>query len=94
MDEKTPDIICLHSEAFYALVNEVGNRIKKEQKLPQDKWIDDAQTMKLLRISSKSTLQKLRDEGKIRFSQPTRKIILYDRDSIFEYLESYAKDSF
>lgn len=94
MEEKSPDIICLHSEAFYALVNEVVSRIKAEQKLPQEKWIDDVQTMKLLQITSKTTLQKMRDEGKIRFTQPTRKIILYDRDSIFEYLEEHAKDTF
>jgi len=50
--------------------------------------------MQLLRITSRTTLQKLRDEGSIRFSQPTRKLILYDRDSILQYLENHAKDTF
>jgi predicted site-specific integrase-resolvase len=45
-------------------------------------------------ISSKTTLQKFRDEGRIRFAQPDRKIILYDRDSINEYLEKNAKGTF
>jgi hypothetical protein len=39
-------------------------------------------------------MQKLRDEGKIRFSQPQKKIILYDRESISQYLEKNAKDIF
>ncbi len=94
MDEKSQDIICLHSEAFYALVNEVVNRLKIENKIVHEKWIDDVQAMKLLRITSKTTLQKMRDEGKIRFTQPTRKLILYDRESIFEYLEEHAKETF
>ncbi|RYZ84994.1 MAG: DNA-binding protein, partial [Proteobacteria bacterium] len=48
----------------------------------------------LLKIKSKTTLQKLRDEGKIRFSQPQKKLILYDRDSINTYLEQNAKKTF
>ena len=45
-----------------------------------------------LRVKSKTTLQKLRDEGKIRFSQPEKKIILYDLQSIYSYLDHNAKD--
>ncbi len=33
----------------------------------QDPWIDDQETMRLLRISSKTTFQKYRDTGKIDF---------------------------
>jgi hypothetical protein len=50
--------------------------------------------MTMLRITSKTTLQKLRDEGKIRFSQPEKKLILYDVDSIYEYLNKHARDTF
>ncbi len=41
-----------------------------------------------------TTHQKLRDEGSVRFSQPQKKIILYDRDSVMEYLDKHAKDIF
>jgi len=50
--------------------------------------------MELLGVKSKTTLQKLRDEGSIRFSQPQKKIILYDRDSVMDYLDKHAKDIF
>ena len=50
--------------------------------------------MTMLRITSKTTLQKLRDEGKIRFSQPEKKLILYDVGSIYEYLNKHARDIF
>ena len=88
------NVICLESEAFYALVEEVVDRMKEKSGSEQDKWISDEEAMQLLRITSRTTLQKLRDEGSIRFSQPTRKLILYDRDSILQYLEAHAKDTF
>jgi hypothetical protein len=88
------DIICLESEAFYALVEEVVNRLKEKNGIEQERWINDEEAMKLLHVSSKTTLQKYRDEGLIRFSQPTRKLILYDRASILEFLEKKAKDTF
>ena len=36
----------------------------------------------------------MRDEGAIRFSQPEKKIILYDTDSINEYLAKHTKAIF
>ncbi|MCB0541047.1 MAG: helix-turn-helix domain-containing protein [Bacteroidetes bacterium] len=88
------DIICLESQAFYALVEEVVGRMKEKAGIEHDKWISDEEAMRLLRISSRTTLQKLRDEGAIRFTQPSRKLILYDRDSILAHLEAHAKETF
>lgn len=87
-------VICLEESAFYALVEQVVARLKDTNKVEKEKWISDEQAMQLLNIKSKTTLQKLRDEGKIRFSQPQKKIILYDRDSIDKYLESNAHKMF
>jgi hypothetical protein len=87
-------IICLESDAFYALVKEVVHRIKEENGVTEDKWVTSDEAMRLLNIKSKTTLQKLRDEGRIKFSQPSKKIILYDRDSINEYLEDHSRNTF
>ena len=87
-------VICLESEAFYALVDEVFNRIKNENNIDDDIWISKEKAKKALGISSDTTLQKLRDEAKIRFSQPTKKIIVYDKRSILSFLEQNAKDAF
>lgn len=87
-------VICLEDDAFYALIDTVIARIKEKQKIAEDKWISGEEAMRKLRITSKTTLQKLRDEGKIRFSQPEKKIILYDTDSIHEYLEKHSKSTF
>jgi len=58
------------------------------------KWIDETEAKSLLYIKSKTTLQKLRDNGLIRFSQLGKKMILYDRDSILKYIEENTKNTF
>lgn len=87
-------VICLEEPAFYALIEQVVARLKQVHGEEKEKWISDEQAMQLLNIKSKTTLQKLRDEGKIRFSQPQKKIILYDRYSIDNYLEQNARNTF
>ncbi len=84
-------VICIEEQAFYTLLDRVFEHIvsTKEQGTPS-KWISMEEAMQLLRIKSKSTLQKLRDQQKIRFSQPFKKVILYDRNSIDEFLEKYV----
>jgi sucrose-6-phosphate hydrolase SacC (GH32 family) len=87
-------VICLEEDAFFALVEQVVARLKKEHNKEKAKWVSDEEAMQLLNIKSKTTLQKLRDEGKIRFSQPQKKVILYDRNSIEIYLENNARETF
>lgn len=88
------EVICLEEKAFYALVEQVVERLRKEHGEEKEKWLSDDEAMHLLNIKSKTTLQKLRDEGKVRFSQPQKKVILYDRDSIEKYLEQNAHNTF
>lgn len=87
-------VICLEDQAFFTLIEEVVCRLQQGRDQKADKWICGEQAMALLNIKSKTTLQKLRDEGKIRFSQPQMKNILYDRDSILTYLDEHAKATF
>lgn len=87
------DVICLEDKAFDALVETVLERFKARLQ-QKENWISDEEAMKLLNISSKTTLQKLRDEGKISFSQPMKKVISYDRLSILEFLEKHRRQTF
>ena len=88
------NVICLQEEAFYTLIETVIKRIQEKQSVKDEKWISGDEAMEKLRIKSKTTLQKLRDEGRIRFSQPDKKLILYDADSINEYLNKHSKEPF
>ncbi len=87
-------VVCLQEEAFYALFEKIVQHVESKRKDNVEKWIDGEEAMSILKIKSTTTLQKLRDEGKIRFSQPQKKIILYDRDSINEYIEKHVKETF
>lgn len=87
-------VICLQDQAFYALIEQVVQHIEEKHGAKDDRWVSDEEAMRLLRISSKTTLQRLRDEGKIRFSQPMKKVILYDTYSIHQYLNKHAQDTF
>lgn len=88
------EVICIEDVAFYTLVEKVVERVKEKNGIKEDKWISGTETMTKLRITSKTTLQKLRDTGAIRFSQPEKKLILYDTESINEYLEKHSKETF
>ncbi|MDF2380525.1 helix-turn-helix domain-containing protein [Nostoc ellipsosporum NOK] len=88
------EVICLQDEAFYALIDKVVSHVKEKHSIKENKWIGAEEAMQLLGINSKTTLQKYRDEGRIRFSQGDVKPILYDIDSIREYHEKNAKNTF
>ncbi len=85
------DVIVIESEAFYKLMEDVVTRLSKPEK---ERWILEEEAMALLGIKSKTTLWELRSEGKIRFSQPRKKIILYDRESLDQFIEKNARDTF
>lgn len=87
-------VVCLQEDAFYALFDKVIEHVEAKIKDKPAKWIDAEEAMRELKVKSTSTLQKLRDSGKIRFSQPQKRIILYDRDSIHDYIEEHAHDTF
>lgn len=84
------EVVCLEEEAFYTLIEKVVERLKAYNPDSKVKWISDEDAMKRLTIKSKTSLQKLKNEGEIRYSQPFTKVILYDVDSIDAYLERKA----
>ena len=88
------NIICLESQAFYAILDAVMERFDRKQSQSDYNWIDEKEAKRMLGGSSRTTLQKYRDEGKIRFTQPSRRVILYDRQSILDFLDANAKDTF
>lgn len=89
------EVIYLEDKAFYTLLDEVIEHVKEQNPdVRLDKWISATEAMQLLRITSKTTLNLLRNNGKIRFSQSQKKMILYDRQSIEDYFEKNARETF
>ncbi len=44
------EVICLETEAFYSLAEEVVKRMKDEENIEKDKWIQTEEVMHLLGI--------------------------------------------
>ena len=87
------NVICIEENAFYELIDTVVKRLTAKR-IKDDMLISGDEVMKLLHIKSRSTLQKLRDTGEIRYSQYGRKVILYEKASALEFLERYACETF
>lgn len=87
------EVICLQSEALHQLIDSVVERLMEEKK-EKPIWLSVDEAMKLLKITSKTTLQKLKNEGHIKFSQPMKKLTLFNRQSILDYLEKHSKEPF
>jgi hypothetical protein len=87
------EVICLEDVALEKLIRAVVSSVKDERKISQPKWIAPQNAMELLNCK-KSSLQTLRMEGRITYTQPTKKIILYNYESIMKYLDGSAKEAF
>jgi len=86
------EVICIEDAAYFDLLEKVYQYIKTLHNVKQDKWILPEEAMEMLGVK-KTKLQELRDTDAIGFSQPSRKVILYDSDSIREYLEKNTRKS-
>lgn len=87
------EVICLEQQAFYELIDNVVDRMM-EQRKEKPVWVSVDEAMSLLKITSKTTIQKLKNEGHIKFSQPMKKLTLFNRQSILDYLEKHSKEPF
>jgi hypothetical protein len=89
------EVICMQTTAFYGLLDQVIEHIDEKFKLSKEsKWVTTEMALEILNIKSRTTLQEMRDSGKIRFSQPSHKHLLYDRNSLLQYIEQHAKETF
>ena len=57
----------------------------------EDDWITTEEAMSILKISSKTTLKKYRDQNDIKYSAPIgSKHILYSKSSLLKFIEDKA----
>lgn len=56
-------------------------------------WLTQKEAESMLNLKT-SAMANLRNSGVIEFSQPSRKVILYKRESLLHYLEKHSKKPF
>lgn len=89
------NLIMISENNLLELVEKVIAQMEKLQgKEHKEVWVDTNAAKRLLGLKSDTSLFNLRTQGKIEFSQPSRKVILYKRDSILAYLEKHSHKTF
>lgn len=92
--QNNANFIVFEKEAYYNVLNEFL-KIAKEtvRKENLSVWMSEEEAMNMLGVSSKSTMQKFRDEDRIIYSMVTAKNIRYNRESILNYIEQKSNRS-
>ena len=93
---KGDNLIMISDKNLIELVQRTISHLEKLQgnKQQKERWIDGETAKNRLGVKSDTTLQKFRDEGKIRFAKISKKIIMYDSLSIDEFLEKHSHETF
>jgi len=82
-------ILCLDEQTWRKVITDWASRLRDDE---FDPWMDEKETMRILRISSKTTFQKYRDSGKIDYRRISKKHILYRRKSVLQFIEDSPKE--
>lgn len=92
---KTENLIMISQDNLFELLEKAICHLEKlHGKEHKEVWMDSDEAKKLLSLKSDTSLFNLRSKGLIEYSQPSRKVILYKRDSILEYLEKHSRKTF
>ncbi len=86
---KNNELIIIENQAYFALLGETFEYIERKLTPPEPVWVTPEKAMEMINCGT-STLQKLRNEGRIVYSQISSKIILYKYESLLEFLESHV----
>ncbi|MGB1295740.1 MAG: hypothetical protein ACPG6V_09685 [Flavobacteriales bacterium] len=86
-------ILLLSKEDLMEALQQFALELEK-QKIVHKPWISVDEAKNMLSIKSSTTLFKLKNEGKISFAQPSRKILLFERQSILDFLENNKQNTF
>ena len=87
------NLVCLSETDLLELCEKVVEALAQKHNVREKKWCTGQEAMEILGIK-KSSLQALRDNGEIRYSQRYRRTIMYDIDSLEAYLEKHVKEKF
>lgn len=80
LDEFTSEL----ADKIFARIQDNKSKMQEDE----NDWINEEEAKKIFPLRSKTSWQKMRDRGYIRFTQIGRKI-LYSRKSILDYLEKH-----
>lgn len=87
------DVICLEDRALKELFEMMYQRLMADHGVKEDKWLSPEEAMRRLNVG-KTTLQKYRDENKLRFSELSARKFVYDAESVAALLDAKAQKKY
>ncbi|QSE99186.1 helix-turn-helix domain-containing protein [Fulvivirga lutea] len=87
--------ICLEKDfVIRAVTNIIDQTCPSYKDKPKSPWVSAKEAKELLQISSDTTLQNFRNQGKLTYAKVTPKTIIYSLESINQYIKSKTHDRF
>lgn len=80
------NFIILKEDNYQRVLDKTLEYLEEKISPSHPRWVTPDQAMKMLNIGV-STLQKLRNEGKVVYSKISNKNIMYEYQSILDFLE-------
>lgn len=92
-DTTKSSLILMDEEAFYQAIQKLFQQFKAEQK-EGDIYLSESETMKMLKITSKTTLWNYRNSGKLPYYQINKRVILYLKSEVEEFIKQHKVNTF
>jgi hypothetical protein len=87
------EVICLNEDAYFELLKKSYEYIKSLNNITEEKWVLPEKAMEMLGVKTIKLQEFTGDRNEIEVSQSSKKVILYNIDSIREYLDKHARKS-
>ena len=84
----------LNADDLNLLAQRLAELIKEKLGIQSTEYINEQEVMNITGLKSKGAILKLRQEGKIRYVQPYKRIIMYDKKSVLDFLSKHVKEPF
>ncbi len=84
-------LILSDEETFFKLLEKFYQQLKSKEEV--EEFLSEQETMKLLNITSKSTLFRYRSTG-LGFYQIGKRVILYKKSEVIEFIEQHKVSGF
>ncbi|MBS1595809.1 MAG: helix-turn-helix domain-containing protein [Bacteroidetes bacterium] len=91
---ETKQTLLIDQLQLEVLADMIIRRLEKRLLANEERWISIEDVMKILHIKSKTTIIDMTSRGLLRYTRINAKTLLYDRDSVNEYIEKNVKGRF
>lgn len=93
LGELKQTLILGDQETFFKLLDVFYKRIKEENSLDGEEFLSEIEAMKMLKITSKSTMFSYRANG-LPFHQIGRKVLIYKRSDLEAFINRHRVEGF